>query len=80
MRIYVPSDLPKSATVEVWMNGSLVERFAAPSNAMMTKSWVLPSQANAPNDLRITTDEAVTPAHDPRTLGLRVDGLTWTPM
>lgn len=69
--------------IEVWLNGALVERFRAPA-ATFERSWVLPSRAEG-NSLRIVTSEVANEAKqqgrgDTRDLGLRLDGLSWTPV
>lgn len=84
MRMYVPGDLPKRPSIEVWLNGALLERFT-PADDLVEKSWVVESRHDAPNELRITTTEAIVPArsgksHDTRELALRVDALSWTPV
>lgn len=83
MRIYVPIDTIPPPTIEVWLNGSLVERFAG-STANIEKSWRLTSRQDAPNELRIRTSGVAVPAKvrasaDTRELGLRMDGLSWMP-
>ncbi|HEX2122104.1 MAG TPA: hypothetical protein VHL59_10720 [Thermoanaerobaculia bacterium] len=85
MRIYVPNDaLPSPPTIEVRMNGATVERFIG-SGTTIEKSWTVPSRQDAPNELRIITSATVNPlalgtSPDGRDLGLRVDGLSWSPM
>jgi hypothetical protein len=85
LRVYVPIDtLRAPPQIEVTMNGTLVERFTG-YPAVIEKTWTVPSRQDAPNELRITTSGVVNPAQlgggstDSRDLGLRVDGLSWTP-
>jgi hypothetical protein len=85
MRIYVPNDaLPAPPTIEVRMNGATVERFTG-AGSTIEKSWTVPSRQDAPNELRILTSATVNPlalgtSPDGRDLGLRIDGLSWSPM
>jgi 4-amino-4-deoxy-L-arabinose transferase-like glycosyltransferase len=85
LKVYVPIDtLPAHPEIEVVMNGAVVERFAG-SQAVIEKNWIVPSRKGAVNELRITTSGTVNPAKlggssDTRDLGLRVDGLSWTPV
>ncbi|HEX6086145.1 MAG TPA: hypothetical protein VF266_16550 [Thermoanaerobaculia bacterium] len=83
VRLYVPIDTIPPPTIEVWLNGTLVERFAG-TQANIEKSWPLPSRTDGPNELRIVTSDVAVPAKvrasdDSRELGLRVDGLSWMP-
>jgi hypothetical protein len=83
MRMYVPIDTIPPPTIEVWLNGTLVERFVG-SKANIEKAWRLPSRQDAPNELRIATSGVAIPARarasaDTRELGLRMDGLSWMP-
>ena len=84
MRIYVPIDtIQPPPTIEIWVNDALVERFVG-AQAVMDKTWTVPSRKDAPNELRIVSSDAVVPARvgpwdDQRELGLRIDSLSWTP-
>lgn len=80
MRMFVPIDtIQPPPTIEVWVNGALLERFVS-TEAFVTKSWRVPSRTDASNELRIVTSETVVPGNgDTRELGLRVDALSWTP-
>jgi hypothetical protein len=74
--------LPRTPLLELWFNGALVERFAAPGPTF-ERAWVLPSRAEG-NELRLVTSEAANEAKqsgkgDPRDLGLRLDAISWTP-
>ncbi|HYR29778.1 MAG TPA: hypothetical protein VEU30_15015, partial [Thermoanaerobaculia bacterium] len=83
LRMYVPVEtLGAAPAIEVTLNGAVVERFAG-SESLMAKTWTVPSRADAPNELRITTSAVVNPAKigqsaDTRDLGLRIDALSWT--
>ena len=85
LRIYVPLDtLPSPPMLEVRFNGVTLERFVG-SPADISKSWIVDSRAGEPNELRILTSATVNPAalgrsQDSRDLGLRIDGLSWTPV
>lgn len=85
LKLYVPIDtLPAPPQIEVMVNGTVIERFTG-SPAVIEKSWILESRKGAVNELRITTSAVVNPAKlgtstDSRDLGLRVDGLSWTPV
>lgn len=75
--------LPSRPTLEIRWNGQAVDRFVAPT-ADVERSWTLPSRADAPNELRVSTSLTVVPANvgdsiDTRELGLRLDRLSWTP-
>ena len=70
-------------TIEVTLNGTLLERFAA-STPEVEKSWTVEERDGAPNDLRITTSAVVVPARthaggDGRELGLKLLAITWQP-
>ncbi len=84
MKIYVPVDTIKPPpAIEVHVNGVLVERFAG-NEAVIERSWIVPSRADAPNELRITTSATVNPSRvsdstDTRELGLRINSLSWNP-
>lgn len=80
MRLFVPIDtIQPPPTIEVWVNGALLERFVG-TEAFLTKSWRVSSRTDASNELRIVTSETVVPGNgDTRELGLRVDALSWTP-
>jgi hypothetical protein len=85
LKLYVPIDtLPAPPQIEVMVNGTVIERFTG-SPAVIEKSWILESRKGAVNELRISTSAVVNPAKlgnstDSRDLGLRVDGLSWTPV
>jgi len=83
MRMYVPIDTIPPPTIEVWLNGTLVERFVGNTDTV-EKSWKVPSRTDRPNELRITTSGVAVPSKvsgstDTRELGLRMDGMRWTP-
>jgi hypothetical protein len=84
MKFAVPVDVVQPPpTIEVSMNGTLVERFIG-ADAIMQKSWIIPSGADGMNDLRIVTSDAPVPAkffggNDTRELGLRVEKISWLP-
>jgi len=83
LRMYVPVEtLGAAPAIEVTLNGAVVERFAG-SEPLLAKTWTVPSRADAPNELRVTTSAVVNPAKigqsaDTRDLGLRIDALSWT--
>jgi hypothetical protein len=83
LRLYVPLDAVPPPTVEVSFNGGLVERFVA-STPEVQRSWTLPSRDGAPNELRMSTSNTVTPSSirpggDPRELGLKLLAIQWQP-
>lgn len=80
LRMFVPIDtIQPPPTVEVWVNGRLLERFVG-NEAVVTRSWRVASRVGATNELRIVTSDTVVPKNgDPRELGLRIDALSWTP-
>lgn len=82
-RLYIPVDTIAPPAIEFWVNDKLVERFMG-TEAFMEKSWLVPSLADRPNELRIKTSGVAIPARvngsdDTRQLGLRIDSLSWTP-
>ncbi len=85
LRMYVPIEtMPAPPAIEIRMNGVTIERFAA-TKPIGEKSWTVPSRADAPNELQMTTSATVNPARlgrsgDARDLGLRVDALSWSPI
>lgn len=81
IRIYVPIDaIQPPPTIEVRMNGELVERFVG-DDAVVEKAWTIVSRKDAPNDLVIATSDVVVPGNgDPRPLGLRIDAILWAPL
>ena len=84
MRIYTPLDsLPEPPSIDIVVNGQLVERFV-PRDSEMEKRWVVPSRQGEANELRIITSATVVPVQrggsDGRELGLRINGLSWTPV
>ncbi|MGZ8779568.1 MAG: ArnT family glycosyltransferase [Thermoanaerobaculia bacterium] len=80
MRIYVPIDaIQPPPTIEVRVNGELVERFIG-AEAIVEKSWTVASRNDAPNELVIATSDVVVPGNgDSRPLGLRIDAISWAP-
>lgn len=84
MRIHVPVDaIQPPPLIEVHLNGVLLERVNS-KDAMIERSWSVPSRTDAPNELRITTSATVNPSRisdstDTRELGLRIDSLSWIP-
>ena len=84
LKLYVPIDaIQPPPAIEVAVNGNVVDRFVG-AQADIERSWIVPSRADAPNELRITTSATVNPSRisnsaDTRELGLRVNALTWTP-
>lgn len=69
--------------IDVMWNGRKIDRIAG-SAKDVERSWILPSRADAANELRIVTSETVVPAKrgnsiDTRELGLRLERLSWTP-
>ena len=80
MRIYVPVDtIQPPPAIEVRVNGAVLERFSS-KEAFVEKSWLIESRKDAPNELVITTSDAVVPGNgDDRQLGLRIDAISWLP-
>ncbi len=83
LRLYVPLDaLGVVPDIEVRLNGALLERIHA-STPDVDREYVVPSRANAPNDLVLETSRVVNPAArgiggDRRDLGLRLSGIEWS--
>ncbi len=83
LRLYVPIDTIAPPTIELRVNGDLVDRFVAKS-AVLEKSWLVPTRGDAPNELRLITSAVANPSQlgrstDTRDLGLRLDAISWTP-
>jgi hypothetical protein len=84
LKMQVPVDvIQPPPTIEVWVNGVLVERFTS-GETVVERSWTVASRGDVPNELRIVTSAVAVPARlvggdDTRELGLRIDVLTWTP-
>jgi hypothetical protein len=80
LALYVPVDALKTPpAIEVHFNGALVDRFI-PDAANIEKSWTVPSRADAPNELRLTTSDAIVPGGgDTRELGLKLMAIRWQP-
>jgi hypothetical protein len=58
----------------------LLDRFTS-AEAIVEKSWTVPSRQNEANELVIATSDVVVPGNgDPRELGLRIDSMTWMPV
>jgi hypothetical protein len=78
LRMYVPPELQKSQTIEVRMNGVVVDRFSA----VPEKRWVIPSRAT-PNVLQITASNSanakINRGGETADASLRIDELRWTP-
>lgn len=83
LQMYVPVDsIQPPPAIEVWVNDALLERFVS-AEAVVNRTWVLPSRKGARNHLRIVTSAVAVPARvsgseDTRELGLRMDELSWT--
>jgi Protein of unknown function (DUF2723) len=72
----VPLDAePRKPVVTIAINGTVVDRFAADAHA--EKRWIVPAAASGPNVLMIDVDEAVSPPHDGRHLGLQLMAWSW---
>jgi len=85
LQFYVPMDaLPQPPSIEVTLNGALVERFTADA-LEMKKSWTVAGrEGGGANELRISTSGAIVPARahpggDTRELGLKLLAITWQP-
>ncbi|MEK6371482.1 MAG: hypothetical protein AABO58_02190 [Acidobacteriota bacterium] len=85
LQFYVPMDaLPAPPSIEVTLNGALVERFTADA-LEMKKSWTVAGRdGGGANELRISTSGAIVPARahpggDSRELGLKLLAITWQP-
>src|SRR5262249_51516694 len=82
LSLYVPLDaLPSPPSVTVRMNGVVVDTFRG-VRSFMERDVTVDGRADAPNELMIETDRVVAPAArglnaDTRTLGLRLNELTW---
>jgi hypothetical protein len=84
--MHVPVEsLPAPPTLELYLNGALLDRFVA-SQKTLERSWTVQARGDAPDELRIVTSATYLPAktergsRDERELGVRIDGLTWTPV
>jgi len=85
IRMYVPIDtIQPPPTIEIDLNGALLDRFVG-SEAEISRSWIVESRTDVPNELRIVTSATVNMSRvshslDTRELGLRINALTWTPL
>jgi hypothetical protein len=79
LRLYVPLDaLPTPPTIDVELNGALVERIVV-TTPEIERTWVLDSRQGAANVLRLTTSATIVPGADTRELGLKLLAITWQP-
>ncbi|HEX7155212.1 MAG TPA: hypothetical protein VF618_27330 [Thermoanaerobaculia bacterium] len=84
LKFYVPLDgLKTPPTIEVILNGKVVDRIVAAAETDYERTYTLPGRSDAENELRLVTSGAVNPARDhggadSRDLGLRVNMLSWS--
>jgi hypothetical protein len=78
LKMYVPIDTIAPPSIEVSLNGRLLERFKG-STAFIEKSWIAPSRPGGANELRIATSATAREPGGTRDLGLRIEALSWTP-
>jgi hypothetical protein len=85
MRFHVPvPDLPRRPTLRISFNGALLESFVAAQPAEVERSYVVQPRSEGRNELVIETDGVVNlkasgRGNDSRDLGLRLDGIGWSP-
>jgi hypothetical protein len=84
VRFLAPLDALRAPMIEFYVNGRLLER-VVPKEAVIARSWVVPSRRGAPNELRIASSETFKPSAggrslDDRDLSVRMDWLSWTPV
>ena len=77
-------DRVQPVIVEIELNGALIDRFACPAEAV-TKEWVVPSRADAPNQLVIRSSATMSPkklglSDDARDLSLMLTRYAWQPL
>lgn len=77
IRMHIPLHaLPEKPEIEVRLNGILLERFVVDRD-YLEKTWKARGRAGE-NELRIRTSIAAAVPTDSRTLGLRVDRMSWS--
>jgi hypothetical protein len=78
LRMYVPPELQNSQTIEIRMNGVVVDRFSA----VPEKRWIIPSRTT-PNVLQITAANTarvkIKRGGEIAEGALRLDEMRWTP-
>jgi hypothetical protein len=80
----IPQDIePKPPALEVRINGALVEQ-APVTKEENWRAWIVPSNPNTKNEVRLSISEAPVPAElkagsDPRALGLQLRDFSWVP-
>ena len=84
LAMYFPLDaLRTTPNVTIRINGALVDSFQAKTKSL-EREIVVRARADGNNELLIATDRVVNPAAehlgaDARTLGLRLNSITWMP-
>ena len=84
LRFYVPLDaLGGPQTVRILLNGSPVDHFTA-ATPQVERLYTVHPRSEGHNELVIETGRVVNPkaagrGSDPRDLGLRLDGIGWSP-
>lgn len=78
MRMHAPIDAtPRPPNIVLTWNGTVIDRIRT-NQSDLELVYTLESRRQGANQLRITTDETITPRNDRRPLGLRVWGLSWS--
>jgi len=72
-------------TLDVVLNGRLLERFPVPAAGPVAKEWIVQSRADAPNALSIRSSASLNPkrdglSEDARDLSVRLIGYDWQPV
>jgi hypothetical protein len=79
--VTLPLDAEPAPTVTVMLDGNVVDRFV-PKSADVERTYVVSSRSGAPDELVLSVDHAVNPAHihpggDPRELGMQLHRILW---
>ncbi|HVR40132.1 MAG TPA: DUF2723 domain-containing protein [Thermoanaerobaculia bacterium] len=83
LKFRVPIDsLPTPPTIEITLNGALLERIVA-TKADYALTWTVPARADAPNVVELSTSATANPkklgtADDSRDLGLLLGDFSWS--
>lgn len=78
LRLHAPVDVtPRPSVITIVWNGRVIDRLTAPADGDFDLNYTLPSRTDRPNELRLSTDQVITPPGDGRTLGLSLQELTW---
>ena len=79
LKLHAPVDVtPRPSVLTVIWNGSVIDRRTAPKDGDYHLRYTLPSHHDRPNELRLLTDQVISPPGDGRQLGLSLHELAWS--